>query len=190
MKKPVKVILWGTLGEKVVPEMTFYVATLREVILGLDANFPNFTPTILSLQGEGYAYQVIVSDNSTGVDLELDGSNPNCYSDFLVEGKTVTISPVVAGSNLGKLFMGVALIGLGILTGGVGFILGGILMGVQSLLSGHPEKPKEGDPDSLVISGQTNTTVEGTRIPIVVGKYLVGDQILSASYQTEYKALY
>lgn len=187
LRKPVKIILWGKLGELVVPEIEAEVSTLKEALLCLDANFPHFFPTILDLQAQGYAYQLILSDEN--MCLEFDGNKPEVYADFLIEGKTLTISPVIAGASLGKLFMGLALVGIGLITGGTGFILAGIAMGLQSLFSGHPDKPKEGDPESIVVSGQTNTTSEGTRIPIIIGEYLVGDQILSATYKTEYKAL-
>lgn len=189
LKKPVKIILWGKLGELVIPEMEAEVSTLREALLCLDANYPHFFQTILNLQAQGYAYQLVLSDEK--VCLAFDGDKPEVYADFLIEGKTLTISPVIAGSGgkLGGLFMGLALVGIGLMTGGTGFILAGIAMGLQSLFAGHPDKPKEDDKESIVISGQTNTTSEGTRIPIIIGEYLVGDQILSATYKTEYKAL-
>lgn len=187
LKKPVKIVLWGKLGELIIPEMEAEVSTLREALLCLDANFPHFFSTIMDLSAQGYCYQLVLSDDN--VCLEFDGTKPETYADFMIEGKTLTISPVIAGSSLGKLFMGLALVGIGLITGGTGFILAGIAMGLQSLFSGHPDKPKEGDPESIVVSGQTNTTSEGTRIPIIIGEYLVGDQILSATYKTEYKAL-
>lgn len=186
LKKPVRIVLWGKLGELVVPEIEVEVSTLKEALLCLDANY-NFFQIILNLQAQGYAYQLVLSDNN--MCLEFDGNKPEVYADFLIEGKTLTISPVIAGASLGKLFMGLALVGIGLITGGTGFILAGIAMGLQSLFSGHPDKPDEKDPESIVVSGQTNTTNEGTRIPIIIGEYLVGDQILSATYKTEYKAL-
>jgi predicted phage tail protein len=187
-KKPVKIVLWGVLGELVVPEIEAEVSTVKEALLCLDANYPHFFQTILDLSAQGYHYQVVLSDEN--ICLEFDGTKPEVYANFQIEGKTLTISPVIAGAGgLGKLFMGLALIGIGIATGGTGFILAGIAMGLQSIFSGNPDKPKENDPESLVVSGQTNTTSEGTRIPIIIGEYLVGDMVLSATYKTEYKAL-
>lgn len=187
-KKPVKVILWGKLGEMFVPEIEIEVSTLREVMQCLDANYPTFYSTILDMSAQGYQYQLVVSDEK--VCYELNGNNPEVYRDFLIEGKILTISPVIAGSSLGKLFMGLGLVALGLITGGTGFFLAAAAMGLQSIFGGHPDKPgtEEQPKESLIVTGQTNTTAEGNRVPIIVGEFLVGDQLISATYKTEYRA--
>jgi predicted phage tail protein len=186
--KPTKVVLWGELGDRVVPEMDMEITTVKEAIQCLQVNYPGFDSTVLDLQSKGYAYSIVLMDGDR--EYQLDGSHPERYPDFQVSGKTLVISPVLAGRNIGKLFLGVAMIGIGLITGGTGFILAGIAMGLQSIFSGNPESPeKEGDPkESLVVTGQTNTTAEGNRIPIIIGKFRVGDQILSATYKTEFRA--
>jgi predicted phage tail protein len=104
----------------------------------------------------------------------------------------VTITPVVGGSGgLGRLFLGVALIGIGILTGGTGLLIAGVAMTLQGILGGSPDAPKPEDKDSqsLVFSGAATTTAEGNRIPIVAGhEYIVGVQIVSFAIKSEYLA--
>lgn len=186
--KPVTVILWGELGDRVIPRMDVEATTVKEVIQCLQVNYPQFDTTVMDLQARGYAYSVILAEGDR--EYQLDGRYPERYPDFQITGKTLVITPVLAGRNIGKLFLGVAMIGIGLITGGTGFILGGIAMGLQSIFSGNPEAPNgEEDPkESLVVTGQTNTTAEGNRIPIIVGKFKVGDQLLSASYKTEFRA--
>jgi predicted phage tail protein len=104
----------------------------------------------------------------------------------------IIITPVLGGSGgIGRLFLGAALIGIGILTGGTGLILAGAAMALQGILGGSPDAPKpdENDAQSLVFSGQNTTTTEGNRLSVIAAhKYLVGCQIISFAIKSEYLA--
>tara|TARA_Y100000114_G_scaffold108231_1_gene101643 strand:+ start:30 stop:632 length:603 start_codon:yes stop_codon:yes gene_type:complete len=130
--------------------------------------------------------------------------------DFPSGGLDIKIIPVVTGAgNVGKIIAGVALIGLGMITGQMGFISllkepvlasGGIqwfalsgkigmllvLSGVAGLLTPTPELPDdETDPiKSFSFSGVQQTTRAGTAIPVVYGKTLVGSIPISTKVET------
>ena len=145
-------------------------------------------------------YRVYVGEHN--IDEEL--------LDFPSGGLDIKIIPVVTGAgNVGKIIAGVALIGLGMLTGNVGFMglmkapvltktgiswfaLSGkigmllILSGVAGLLTPTPELPdEETDPiKSFSFSGVQQTTRAGTAIPVVYGKMLVGSIPISTKVET------
>ncbi len=145
-------------------------------------------------------YKVYVGEHN--IDEEL--------LDFPSGGLDIKIIPVVTGAgNVGKIIAGVALIGLGMVTGQMGFISllkepvlasGGIqwfalsgkigmllvLSGVAGLLTPTPELPdEETDPiKSFSFSGVQQTTRAGTAIPVVYGKTLVGSIPISTKVET------
>ena len=145
-------------------------------------------------------YKVYVGEHN--IDEEL--------LDFPSGGLDIKIIPVVTGAgNVGKIIAGVALIGLGMVTGQMGFISllkepvlasGGIqwfalsgkigmllvLSGVAGLLTPTPELPdEETDPiKSFSFSGVQQTTRSGTAIPVVYGKTLVGSIPISTKVET------
>ncbi len=145
-------------------------------------------------------YKVYVGEHN--IDEEL--------LDFPSGGLDIKIIPVVTGAgNVGKIIAGVALIGLGMITGQMGFIsllkepvlasgsiqwfaLSGkigmllVLSGVAGLLTPTPELPdEETDPiKSFSFSGVQQTTRAGTAIPVVYGKTLVGSIPISTKIET------
>ena len=145
-------------------------------------------------------YKVYVGEHN--IDEEL--------LDFPSGGLDIKIIPVVTGAgNVGKIIAGVALIGLGMITGQMGFIsllkepvlasgsiqwfaLSGkigmllVLSGVAGLLTPTPELPdEETDPiKSFSFSGVQQTTRAGTAIPVVYGKTLVGSIPISTKVET------
>ena len=124
--------------------------------------------------------------------------------------------PVIsgAGRGVGKVLLGVALIGIAIAAPGAGFLaqgslgfgstaaaggfslaatlgnigIGLVLMGVSEMLFPLP-KPQdfnsEGDPQlSFNFSGVQNTSRAGTPVPIVYGEIITGSVVISAGIDT------
>lgn len=183
--KSTKVILLGELGERFAPELDLFVSSPKEAIIAINANFPGFSDYVSSNPEQ--LYKLTVSDGEKW-EVEIDHSN----NLFPCAGKIITIAPIAAGSGgLGKILMGVALLGIGIATGGTGLIIAGALALGQALFFGNPDSPdpEEDAKQSLVFSGQTTTTAEGNRIPIPCGhKYRIGVQIVSFGIKSEYVA--
>lgn len=146
-------------------------------------------------------YQVYIGEHNIDEDL----------LDFPSGGLDIKIIPVVVGAgNVGKIIAGIALIGIGMITGGVGFMglmkaplftktgiswfaLSGkigmllVLSGVAGLLTPTPELPDdETDPiKSFSFSGVQQTSRAGVAVPVVYGKMLVGSIPVSTIITTE-----
>ncbi|NEQ64560.1 MAG: hypothetical protein F6K21_03460 [Symploca sp. SIO2D2] len=180
----------GHLGDRYTPEFQAYVQTLGESLRCLFANFPTLKDYLLQCDNQGYRYKVIVKGHNW--ETQLDPERAERLGGFPVQGMTVIIIPVIAGSGgIGRLFLGIALIGIGILTGGTGLLIAGIAMTLQGILGGSPDSPKPEDEDkqSLVFGGAATTTNEGNRIPIIAAhRYIVGVQIVSFAIKSEYVA--
>lgn len=103
------------------------------------------------------------------------------------------------GSDIGKIIGGVALIGVGILTGGAAFGMVGLL-GVSMIFGGVAgmltEKPKQQpqqatdiarpeDRPSFLFNGVINNTVQAGPVPLVFGRHLTGSTVIGASINTE-----
>ena len=129
----------------------------------------------------------------------------------------INIVPVIsgAGGNMGKIFLGAALIGAsfffpgaglfgttsfsGAVAGtGIGTTIGTalsavgavmVLQGVSDMLFPLPDEPdfsSEGDPRiSFNFSGTQNTSRAGTPVPIVYGEIFTGSVVISAAIDTE-----
>lgn len=179
----VKVVLWGDLGDRFVPELELEVSTFREVVEGLFANFPDMKHYLLETN---QLYSIVCSTPEWEVQLTEQ------HADFPIKNATLTITPVLEGSGVvGKLIGGLALVGIGIITGGTGLIMAGIAMGLQALFFGNPKAPgKEEDAQSNIISGGSFNTAEGNTIGIVCGRVIVtSPQVISFTLESEYKSL-
>lgn len=177
-----RIILCGDLAKRFTPEFYADIATPKEAIACLSANFPDFQNYILG--DEDNLYRVTVSTGNH--DIEITPEN----NLFPCRGKTITIAPVMVGSGggIGKLLTGILLIGVGILTGGTGLIIAGALSVISNFF-GNPDKPDGDENKSLVFTSPATTVAEGNRIPLPCGKkFRVGVQIISSGIKSEYNA--
>lgn len=178
------------------------VSTVAETIRFLICNFP---------QAEAHMaqryYKIIIQKDEIH---ESELHNPVGCSD-------INIVPVIsgAGGNMGKIFLGVALIGASFLFPGAGLFgttsvfgaaagagigttigtalsaVGAVMVlgGVSGMLFPVPQEPdfsNEGDPRiSFNFSGTQNTSRAGTPVPIVYGEIFTGSVVISAAIDTE-----
>lgn len=153
------------------------VSTVAEAVACLRANFDAFTAILPSL-----AFRVTV-----GYD---DASEDDLHKPIAKKVRTMRFSIVPSGSGqMGKIILGVALIGLAFM-GGLPFLgmsgmttglLGGALL--IGALFGQQKDPAGQEKDgrkSNVFSRPQQTVQEGGRVPIVYGVHLCGWTIVSA----------
>jgi len=163
-------------------------------------------PTVEAHMAQRY-YKIVLQNN------EIDDSELH----YPMGSSDINIVPVIsgAGGNVGKIFLGAALIGASFLFPGAGLFgttsafgaaagtgigttigtalsaVGAtmILGGVSGMLFPQPEQPdfsNEGDPRiSFNFSGTQNTSRAGTPVPIVYGEIFTGSVVISAAIDTE-----
>jgi len=172
-----------------------------EAVRFLCANFPGLDQWLIDSQQDGIAYRVKVSKTTVG---EED------FAMFCDPDATISITPVLtgAGSGTGQVLAGIGLVAFSLLLPGVGAAIGGAAMTKIGLLGGAlilggtaqliaPKPPPIGgvnkpldNPSALQsynFSGIQNTSTQGTPIPVVYGKTIVGSVTLSAGIQNTSK---
>ena len=193
-----KIRVYGRLA-KFLGQRTFEAAvdSAAEAVRFLAANFPG-----LERHMADQHYRVSVGTYDLG---EGELADP-------VGQQTIKIMPVIsgAGSGVGKIIAGVALIASAFFTGGatigllglaaplaVSTALAGVgislaLSGVSQLLTPTPRLAapgtsgnREADPrESFSFSGIQNTSRQGLPVPIVYGETIVGSIVISAGIDT------
>lgn len=179
-----KIRLCGVLGEEFVKEISLCVNSVHEAMWALQNIYPRFKSWVLEQGRHGLAYEVFIGDWQIGEE----------HLGAAVGGANVTVVPKVgaSGGNLGKIILGVALIGLSFT--GVGFLglsstslllAGGamILSGVAGMLQ-PKNKDENGNDNSLIFSGQQQVTRVGAAKPLVFGVHVTGGVIISARIRT------
>ena len=190
-----KVKLYGKLAEFVGhKELKAHVNSVGQAVSFLINNFPGLEAHM----GPKY-YQVKVGDYEIGKE-EVN---------YPVGQEDIHFIPVISGAGGdSKFFLGLALVGIAIVTGGVGLSFGlsgfsgglGIsaaignlglgltLMGVSEMLFPIPKPQKfesEQDPRlSFSFSGIQNTSRAGTSIPIIYGEMMCGSVVISVAVDT------
>lgn len=187
----IKVTLLGEIGEKFTREFYADVRSSSEVIECLQSNFEGFTRYLREAHLRGIGFVVKVGYQ------EITEELLNCPFAKRVKNFTISAVPMGQGGGIGKILLGVALIGVGLLSGGAGFLgissttlflTGGamVLSGIASLFGNNKNDKSKESKQSLLFGGGAQTTTEGSRIPIVYGKHKTGIFVLSAriySYQ-------
>jgi len=181
----IKIKLLGELSQIFIDEFEADVKSASDVLSCLVANFPDFTQYLVDSASRGIGFYLKAGYQTLE---ESDLVKP-----FSAKVKSFTLTPVPTGSGggFGKILLGVALIGAGLLIPG-GFLglssstlllTGGamVLSGVSSLFgqTKAPADEKNGK-KSLVFSGGSTVIVEGSRIGICYGRHRVGMFVLSA----------
>jgi len=190
-----KIKLYGALakfvGQRV---LEADVATAADAVLFLVGDWPEL---------ESHMAKQYYRVHTAGEDLTLDDiHNPM--------GREIQIVPVIAGAGaIGRILLGVALIGLSFVSFGAGAwagiggwasVAGGaavagsssitvgllglslVIGGIAQVLTPTPKTDQdEGDPrKSFSFSGIQNTTRAGVPVPVVYGEMLVGGIVVSA----------
>jgi predicted phage tail protein len=177
--------LLGVLGEEFVNEIKLCVNSVHEAMWALCNIYPRFKSWVIEQGQHGLAYEVFVGD------WQIEER----HLDVATGGATITVVPVILGSGggLGKILLGVALVGVGLATGGAGFLglssTSLLLAGGALILSGivgskQPKAQEDGKENSLIFSGQTAVTKVGAAKPLVFGVMLTTPIIVSARIRT------
>jgi predicted phage tail protein len=180
-----KIKLLGVLGEEFVKEIKLCVNSVHEAMWALCNIYPRFKPWVIEQGRHGLAYEVFVGD------WQIEEKHLGCASG----GADITVIPTILGSGggLGKILLGVALIGIGVFSGGAGFLglssTSLLLSGGALLLSGlvggkQPKAEDKGVPNSLIFNSQPAVTKVGAAKPLVFGVMLTTPIIISARIRT------
>ena len=182
-----KIYLHGKLEQIFFAQAEYEVKTLSKAVRALTQLNPEISNYFLE-EKELYRLWVEIG----GEKIYLHQKN-FCHHNLMVENASIHISPVVSGSGgIGKFFAGIALVGIGILTGGVGLSLLGASFALSAIAGGSPDAPNPEDDNkqSIIFNGASTTTGEGYGIPIIAANlYVVGGQLISFSIESEYTSL-
>lgn len=177
--------LLGALGDEFIQEIRLCVNSVHEAMWALCNIYPSFRPWVLEQGQHGLAYEVFVGD------WQIEER----HLDVATGGATVTIVPIIQGSGggLGKVILGLALVGIGVFSGGAGFLglsstslllAGGalILSGITGML--QPKAEEDGKENSLIFGSTTAVTKVGAAKPLAFGVHLVNPIVISARIRT------
>lgn len=175
--------LCGVLGEEFIEEVKLCVNSVHEAMWALQQIYPRFKSWVLQQAQHGLAYEVFIGD------WQIEEKHLGAAT----AGQDITVVPLIGGSgNVGKIILGVALIGAGLVFSGGLLGLSSttlLLAGGSLLLSGivgslQPKADENGQKNSLIFSGQPNTTSVGAAKPMCFGVFLVSGTVVSARIRT------
>lgn len=176
--QPIHVIIHGPLGDKYGAEHNLFIATPREAVRALSANYPSFRKDFLSYEGWAIISSGELYEGEDAADLP-------CVHD-------VHFCPRING----EAFLGAALIGFlipaiaGTAVANIagGLLVAGLLIGVSLLFTPKPKKLKKDDGDakdeSYSFAGPQNVTAQGVPVPLAYGLCWIGSVVISASLAT------
>ena len=198
-----EVILHGKLRQKFGGSFKLQVGSVLEAMRCLAANFPKFDTEVVK-----GSYFVYIGPGKKG-----EAWDEEKLSLYLPPRRAIHVYPAPKGGKkggIGKIIAGVALIGISVLSGGAATPLFGgalgagftggtvalvgaslVLSGVATMLTKPPKAPNMGnlerpeDRPSFLLSAPTNTTMEGSVIPIVGGRMRVGSLVISSGVTNE-----
>lgn len=193
----VEVKLLGELGRRFGRSYRFMALNAREVLSALAKQIKGFSEYLATAHENGIGFKLVTKDPKG---LDYDGVFLSC--DRLV------LAPIItgAGSNIGNILVGAALIALSFVSFGAGafagvgtagafgstalFSLGAslFLTGIAGLLSPPVETPSS-DTDkkeSFLFDRAAELTTQGYPVPLVYGRYMIDAAlIVSSSITTE-----
>jgi len=198
----VKVKLLGELGRKFGRSYEFMALNPKEIISALSNQLDGFKEYLANAHTNGIFFK-LVTTTPEGID----------YNECMMSCDDLVIAPVITGaggsggSALGKILVGVALIGLafvpgigtaiianttatGMITGGsILFSLGAALVlgGIADLLTPTPKKPKDNETQSSYLFDRAaELTTQGMPIPLLYGEFLTTSPlVVSSAISTE-----
>lgn len=180
------VILHGELGRRFGRYHRLAVKTTAEAVRALMANYSGFEEFLCKSHSRGVGYRVFHGKQSHGL-REIN------YPAGL---DTIRIAPAIMGSKGWlDIVIGAALVSAAIFLAptGLGFPLGAlgasmIIGGVSGLLSKPPSPLDLNGPQaqasSFIFSGPSNSTAQGTAVPIGYGRMIIGSTVVSAGIET------
>lgn len=193
----VEVKLLGELGRKFGRSYRFMALNAREVISALAKQIDGFQEYLNRAHENGVGFKLVTRDPEG---LDYDGVFLSC--DRLVMAPIIT----GAGSNIGNILVGAALIALSFVSFGAGafagvgvagafgstalFSLGAslFLTGIAGLLSPPIETPSSDTKkkESFMFDRAAELTTQGYPVPLIYGRYLIDAAlIVSSSITTE-----
>lgn len=196
-RRMVQVKLLGELGRRFGRSYSFMVRNSRDVISALSNQLDGFKD-----------YLATAHENNVGFKLIKDSPEGMDYDELEMSCERLIIAPMIAGagSNVGRILIGAALIGLSFVSFGAGafagvgtagafgstavFSLGAsmVLTGIAGLLT-PPVKTPNADSrkkDSFMFDRAVELTTQGLPIPLLYGRYLaVAPLTISSSISTE-----
>jgi predicted phage tail protein len=193
----VEVKLLGELGRKFGRSYRFMALNAREVISALAKQIDGFQEYLNRAHENGVGFKLVTKDPEG---LDYDGVFLSC--DRLVMAPIIT----GAGSNIGNILVGAALIALSFVSFGAGafagvgvagafgstalFSLGAslFLTGIAGLLSPPVETPSSDTKkkESFMFDRAAELTTQGYPVPLIYGRYLIDAAlIVSSSITTE-----
>lgn len=194
----VKVKLLGELGRKFGRYYEFMASSPKEIFSALSNQIGGFREYMAKAHENGIFFK-LVRDEPEGID----------YEDCFMPCDSLVIAPVITGSggsgtSIGKVLLGIVLIGLAFIpgvgtatagaaagkltaVGNVLFSLGGALLfgGIAELLTPTPKEPKEKEA-SFLFDRATELTTQGFPVPVLYGEFLASSPlIISSAISTE-----
>ena len=175
----------------------FDVNTPAQAIKALCVNFPGLDKWLIDSEQDGVGYRVAVSKEK----ITEEDVTP-LFMPF-GEKEVFSITPVVAGAGgggLGRIFAGIALIGLTLIPGGlpiagtlatkIGLFGGALLLqGISQAISPQPDLNSTIDEavqlESFSFSNVVNTSRQGLPVPIAYGRVFVGSSVISSGLNVD-----
>lgn len=199
-RRLVKIKLIGELGRRFGRCYEFMASSPKEVISALSNQLEGFKDYLSTAHENGVFFR-LVSENPEGMS----------YEECLMPCDALIIAPVVTGAGggssiIGKILLGIALIGLAFIpaigglaiglgaagqisAGSILFSLGGALVfgGIAELLTPTPKNPKESESRrSFLFDRAAELTTQGFPVPLLYGEFLASSPlIISSSISTE-----
>lgn len=178
--------LYGALGRRFGRVHKLEVESVSEALRALNTNFKGFSQFVTNYKSTSVGYEVWDGNYNIGAE--------DTDSFVKVGDRDIKIIPRIIGSGaVAKIVIGIILV---IVSWWAGGSAGWAYLGMAIAMSGVTEmmsvKPSSGESTqsvgnetrSYVFSGSTNTTKQGSVVPIAYGIHLLGSQIISASLTT------
>ena len=196
----IEVKLLGELGRKFGRSYQFVADSPRQIISALSHQLEGFKEYMVNAHENGIGFRL--------VDADMEGMD---YENVLMPCKRLIIAPVVTGSGgVGRILLGVALIGLAFVSfggsvaagslfagfaAGQGFALGSgilfslglsmVLSGVSALLTPAVKLDNMNSDserkDSFLFDRATELTTQGNPVPILYGRFLAASPLIISS---------
>jgi len=193
----VEVKLLGELGRKFGRTYRFMALNAREVISALSKQIEGFQEYLCRAHENGVGFRLVTKDAM--------GLN---YDETLLSCDRLVMAPIItgAGSNIGQILIGAALIALSFVSFGAGafagvgtagafgstalFSLGAslFLTGIAGLLSPPVQTPTSDTKkkESYMFDRAAELTTQGYPVPLLYGRYLLDSPlVISSSITTE-----
>ena len=164
--------LHGILAREYGDSFTLNIGNPRTVLQAIDCNRDGFIRRVISLQKEGFFYDLVINKQRIIAGEELDGFT--CP-------KTIDIVPVIAGSGPGQAV--------------AAFIFKAVFYAIvfAAIAAALAPKPDEiealeieagANKQSLVFTNRANIASQGAAVPVGYGRLIVGTQVIQATIKS------